>query len=119
MLGESNNDFKSNFCIRDNFYSNHEDKSISSRLESQRKKFLILDLDETLVHHFKEAISHPDLILQVMSENEKGNKQVSQILYVKVRPFVRLFIMKMHKIFNLIVYTAGNVAVNLNSMQII
>lgn len=60
------------------------------------KRYLFLDLDETLIYSSRDKI-HLDSI-KLKSPN-KG--------YINLRPFVHQFLEEVSKIFNLILYTAG------------
>ena len=65
------------------------------------KKTLVLDLDETLVHSSFKPIDKPDIILPVDIE---GN--ICKI-YILIRPGVQQFLHKMHKYYELVIYTAS------------
>lgn len=68
---------------------------------SKGKKTLILDLDETLVHSSFKAPQRPDIILPIEIE---GN--VCQV-YVVVRPGTELFLQRLSKIYEIVIYTAS------------
>jgi carboxy-terminal domain RNA polymerase II polypeptide A small phosphatase len=61
----------------------------------------VLDLDETLVHSSFKTVENPDITLPVEIEN-----QICMI-YVLVRPFVAQFLKRMHKHYELVVFTAS------------
>ena len=70
--------------------------------KNSKKKTLVLDLDETLVHsQFMEFSDKSDLVIQIEIENEIHD------IHVKVRPGVKEFLEKMDKIFELVVFTAS------------
>ena len=67
-----------------------------------KKKTLILDLDETLVHSsFKPFYSKPDIHLNIKFDNEYHN------VYVLKRPYVDEFLTTMAKYYNIIIFTAS------------
>ena len=66
------------------------------------KKTLVLDLDETLVHSgFLPFDSPSDVIIQIELENETHD------IHVLVRPFVKEFLEKMSKKYELVIFTAS------------
>jgi len=65
------------------------------------KKTLILDLDETLVHSSFTPFEKSDIVLEVDFEGVMYN------IYVLVRPFVKEFLMKVAKYFELVIFTAS------------
>ena len=70
--------------------------------KNTKKKTLVLDLDETLVHsQFMEFSDKSDLVIQIEIENEIHD------IHVKVRPGVKEFLEKMDKIYELVVFTAS------------
>ena len=70
--------------------------------KNSKKKTLVLDLDETLVHsQFMEFSDKSDLVIQIEIENEIHD------IHVKVRPGVKEFLEKMDKIYELVVFTAS------------
>ena len=68
-----------------------------------KKKTLVLDLDETLVHsNFFPFTSRPsDVIIQIDIENEVHD------IHVLVRPFVKEFLEHMSKFYEVIIFTAS------------
>ena len=87
---------------------NESDININSLNNNNfKKKTLILDLDETLVHSsFKPIIYNntfypPDIFLTI---NFNGN---THKVYVLKRPFVSEFLKEMNKIYNIIIFTAS------------
>lgn len=65
------------------------------------KKTLVLDLDETLVHSSFKPIDNPDIILPVEIEGSTCD------IYILVRPGVPQFLKRMHKYFEMVIYTAS------------
>lgn len=65
--------------------------------DPQLDRYLILDLDETLIHCSTKAIN-------------KDARQISlfgRVIYIHLRPYVRAFLRELRKYFNLIIYTAS------------
>jgi carboxy-terminal domain RNA polymerase II polypeptide A small phosphatase len=62
---------------------------------------LVLDLDETLVHSSFKPIDNPDIILPVEIEGNICN------IFILVRPGVSSFLKRMHKHFELVIFTAS------------
>jgi len=72
----------------------------------QGMKTLVLDLDETLVHHKREdEVDHnnPGFLLHLPHKKAPNSKD----LYVLKRPYVDLFLKTMSKYFEVVVFTAG------------
>ena len=96
----------SNIYIDDNYFLNYD---INPSKINKQKKFLILDLDETLVH----SSFYP------FNSEDDDNKTTSDIfftilfnkkyydVYVLLRPYFNEFINKMSKIFNIYIFTAS------------
>lgn len=61
----------------------------------------MLDLDETLVHSSFKPIENPDIILPVEIEGSICN------IFILVRPGVSSFLKKMHKHYEVVVFTAS------------
>ena len=97
-----NNDFDYNYYL--NFdINNNQLKSI----DDNNKKTLILDLDETLVHssfhplYFNNEPIQPDIFFTILFENK------SHDVYVLKRPYIKEFMNKMYKLFNIYIFTAS------------
>jgi CTD small phosphatase-like protein 2 len=60
-----------------------------------------LDLDETLVHCSTEPVPNPDMKFTVRANG------IPYDIYVKVRPFFYHFMKKVHKKFEVVVFTAS------------
>ena len=70
--------------------------------KSNKKKTLVLDLDETLVHSQFMSFSDPsDVVIQIELENEMHD------IHVMVRPGVKEFLEKMSKIYEIVIFTAS------------
>lgn len=76
------------------------------KMFNPNKKILVLDLDETLIHHHKSPVENADFILKFCYNGPK--KRSTDIVYILIRPFVSLFLKTMNNFFNLIIYTASN-----------
>ena len=87
-----------------NFINNNNENNINLK---KKKKTLILDLDETLVHSSFEKINnnkgyfYPDMTLKILFDNQYHD------VYVYKRPFVDEFIIQMSKLYNLFIFTAS------------
>ena len=71
------------------------------RASEAGRKTLVLDLDETLVHSSFKPVENADIMLPVEIDG-----QICTI-YVLVRPFVAQFLKRMHKIYELVIFTAS------------
>lgn len=71
------------------------------RRSDQGKKTLVLDLDETLVHSSFKPIDNPDIILPVEIEGSICN------IFILVRPGVSQFLKRMHKHWEVTIFTAS------------
>jgi RNA polymerase II subunit A small phosphatase-like protein len=69
--------------------------------ERGRKKTLILDLDETLIHTFFEKRTDSDIQLDIEIEGEVYR------IYIFLRPGVVSFLSRMSKIYEVIIFTAS------------
>jgi len=70
--------------------------------KTNKKKTLVLDLDETLVHSQFMAFSDPsDVVIQIELENELHD------IHVMVRPGVKEFLEKMSKLYEIVIFTAS------------
>ena len=69
------------------------------KFTSKKNYFLILDLDETLVHISQERKNTEAIALRLDFCNE--------IVYLHKRPFLKEFLENLYKKFNLIIYTAS------------
>ena len=70
--------------------------------QTSKKKTLVLDLDETLVHSQFMTFSEPsDVVIKIEIENEIHN------IHVMVRPGVKEFLEKMEKFYEIVIFTAS------------
>lgn len=71
------------------------------RYRDKGKKTLVLDLDETLVHSTFDKWSDPDITLTVNFEGKENN------IYVKIRPGAINFLQRIHKYYEVVIFTAS------------
>lgn len=69
--------------------------------QNQGRKTLVLDLDETLVHSSFRSTTAADIIILVELEGEHHR------VYVRKRPFVDEFLLKVCQMYEVVVYTAS------------
>ena len=80
----------------------HKNRKFLLPASNSKKKTLILDLDETLVHSaFKPFNIKDDITITIQIENK------SQIIHILTRPFLSEFLKKMSKIFEIVIFTAS------------
>lgn len=72
-------------------------------INSNTKKTLILDLDETLVH----SLSRGSRMSNSHMVEVKLNSQVATLYYVQKRPYCDLFLKQVSKWYNLVIFTAS------------
>lgn len=66
------------------------------------KKTLVLDLDETLVHSdFTKYKDKAEIVINVTIDNKTSD------IYVLIRPGTDVFLTKMAKLFEIVVFTAS------------
>ena len=70
----------------------------------QKKKLLVLDLDETLLHSSTEPLECADVVYDQPCSNNETNIQV----YVKLRPFLHVFLEYMSNYYDLAIFTAAH-----------
>ncbi|CAD8068508.1 unnamed protein product [Paramecium sonneborni] len=70
-------------------------------LQHMGRKTLVIDLDETLVHSSFNYISDPDFILKIKVMN------ANYTIYVRIRPGVEEFLMKMAEFYEIFIFTAS------------
>ena len=70
-------------------------------IENIHKKTIILDLDETLVHSSTTSFKKNDIILNIDFDSVLYN------IYVLVRPGAEIFIKKLSKLFEVVIFTAS------------
>lgn len=66
-----------------------------------RKKTLVLDLDETLVHSSLEAVPSSDFTFPVHFNNQE------HMIHVKQRPGLHVFLQRVSELFEVVVFTAS------------
>jgi Dullard-like phosphatase family protein len=82
------------------WFSSLQTYNIQKYKDPKINKYLVLDLDETLIHCSTKMLN-------------KDAKQVSlfgRTIYIHLRPYVRAFLREMRKHFNLVIYTASKKA---------
>ena len=93
--------------IDTNYYLNFNMNTANFKSIDNNKKTLILDLDETLVHssfhplYFEGELIQPDVFFTILFENKTHD------VYVLKRPYIKEFLNKMSKIFNIYIFTAS------------
>ncbi len=83
------------------FKQNHGGFGYLQPQRDARKKTLILDLDETLIHSFFEQRDDADLVLDIVIEDQPYK------VFVKLRPGVVKFLSRMDKIYEVVIFTAS------------
>lgn len=78
-----------------------------SVLNAQRRKILVMDLDETLIHSASRNTSHSNSSQGHMVEVRFAVSGVSTLYYVHKRPYCDLFLSKVSKWYDLVVFTAS------------
>lgn len=78
-----------------------DDRSRLGSTTPGKRKTLVLDLDETLVHSSVTAIPDPDYVFTVETQDEKVP------IYVLIRPGLQEFLERAKQHYDIIVYTAS------------
>lgn len=78
-----------------------------SVLHAERRKRLVVDLDETLIHSASRSTSHSNSSQGHMVEVRFAISGVSTLYYVHKRPHCDLFLSKVSKWYDLVVFTAS------------
>lgn len=78
-----------------------------SILYSNKKKTLVIDLDETLIHSISRGTTHSNSSQAHIIEVRFAISGVSTLYYVHKRPYCDLFLSKVCKWYNLIIFTAS------------
>ena len=68
-----------------------------------KKKLLVLDMDETLLNSSVDEMDDPDILLKQYCPQSKSH----YLVYVKLRPFLNLFLSFMSRFYDLAIFTAG------------
>lgn len=74
---------------------------------AERKKRLVVDLDETLIHSATRSVSHSNSAQGHMVEVRFPPSSISTLYYVHKRPHCDLFLSKVSKWYDLIIFTAS------------
>ncbi|OMJ27782.1 CTD nuclear envelope phosphatase 1 [Smittium culicis] len=75
--------------------------SVNTPVKALRKKYLVLDLDETLIHSSPSSSYKSHLRIEVFSQ------KTSCLYYVYKRPYVDYFLKKVSEWYNVVVFTAS------------
>ncbi|AGO13802.1 AaceriAGL070Wp [[Ashbya] aceris (nom. inval.)] len=78
-----------------------------SILQTDRKKVLVLDLDETLIHSMSRSTSSVSNSQGHMVEVTFAASGVSTLYYVHKRPYCDLFLSRVSKWYDLVIFTAS------------
>ncbi|AET41101.1 Nem1-Spo7 phosphatase catalytic subunit NEM1 Ecym_7257 [Eremothecium cymbalariae DBVPG len=78
-----------------------------SILQTDRKKVLVLDLDETLIHSMSRSTSSSNTSQGHMVEVTFSVSGVSSLYYVHKRPYCDLFLSRVCKWYDLVIFTAS------------
>ncbi|CCE89637.1 Nem1-Spo7 phosphatase catalytic subunit NEM1 TDEL_0A03050 [Torulaspora delbrueckii] len=78
-----------------------------SVLHAEKRKRLVVDLDETLIHSASRTTSHSNSAQGHMVEIRFAISGVSTLYYVHKRPHCDLFLSKVSKWYDLVVFTAS------------
>lgn len=74
---------------------------------AERKKRLVVDLDETLIHSATRSVSHSNSAQGHMVEVRFPPSSISTLYYVHKRPHCDLFLSKVSRWYDLIIFTAS------------
>ncbi|CCF55621.1 hypothetical protein KAFR_0A01830 [Kazachstania africana CBS 2517] len=78
-----------------------------SILCNERKKTLVVDLDETLIHSVSRGTTHVNSSQGHLVEVKFSINGISTLYYVHKRPFCDLFLSKVSKWYNIVIFTAS------------
>ena len=81
-----------------------EDRKVClPKAKDEKKKTLVIDIDETIIHCEEEPSQPHELVLPIKLENgEYANA------YIAIRPYAISFLKKMAKTFEIIAFTASH-----------
>ena len=85
-------------------------KPLTFGTSSGRRKTLVLDLDETLVHTSLTLESEPGILppeLRLDVETSNGSRGNNRIFYVRLRPHLSDFLKECMQLFEVVVFTAS------------
>ena len=107
-LGLINNNFKIVKLNRNKIKSNEKIKLIKNKSEKPnlKKKILVLDLDETLIHSFFEPVDKSDFQLKTTIYDEINGKEYNKI-YVKKRPGLYIFLNELNKYYKIYIFSSS------------
>ena len=75
-------------------------------LQKFKKKILVLDLDETLIHTFLHPINNADIQLNMPIYDDINDKEINKI-YVKKRPGLDSFLKELKKYYNIYIFSSS------------
>ncbi|CCD26316.1 Nem1-Spo7 phosphatase catalytic subunit NEM1 NDAI_0H01420 [Naumovozyma dairenensis CBS 421] len=75
--------------------------------QTERRKKLVLDLDETLIHSISRGTTHTNVSQGHIVEVKFSSSGVSMLYYVHKRPYCDFFLSKVCKWYDLIIFTAS------------
>ncbi|CDF89967.1 related to Nuclear envelope morphology protein 1 [Zygosaccharomyces bailii] len=78
-----------------------------SILYAERRKKLVVDLDETLIHSAARSTSHSNSSQGHMVEVKFGSSSISTLYYVHKRPHCDAFLSQVSKWYDLVIFTAS------------
>lgn len=78
-----------------------------SILYSKKKKTLVIDLDETLIHSISRGTTHNNPSQAHIVEVKFSTSGISTLYYVYKRPYCDQFLKKISKWYNIIIFTAS------------
>jgi len=78
-----------------------EDRTRLNSTTPEKRKTLVLDLDETLVHSSTEPVPDPDYVFTI------NTSEALVPIYVLIRPGLQLFLERAKKNYDIVVYTAS------------
>lgn len=78
-----------------------------SILNTQKKKKLVIDLDETLIHSASRGTTHSNSSQAHLVEVKFGISGISTLYFIHKRPYCDLFLTKASKWYDLIIFTAS------------
>ncbi|AJU17845.1 Nuclear envelope morphology protein 1 [Saccharomyces cerevisiae] len=78
-----------------------------SVLNTQKKKKLVIDLDETLIHSASRSTTHSNSSQGHLVEVKFGLSGIRTLYFIHKRPYCDLFLTKVSKWYDLIIFTAS------------
>ncbi|EJS43498.1 nem1p [Saccharomyces arboricola H-6] len=78
-----------------------------SILNTQKKKKLVIDLDETLIHSASRSTTHSNSSQGHLVEVKFGVSGIPTLYFIHKRPYCDLFLTKVSKWYDLIIFTAS------------